>query len=82
MRLGAMVRKVQIWAMTLGLGVAFALPGCDSTLSDALVKGLGETAATASKGLTDTALAAIEAMFMSKTKPTSTTMGGGTVPSV
>ena len=82
MRLRAVVRKIEIAVMTMGLGVAFALPGCDSTLSDALVKGLGETAATASKGLTDTALAAFEAVFMSKTKPTSTTQGGGSVPSV
>lgn len=82
MRFRAMVRKVQIALMTMSLGAAFALPGCDPDVSDALVNGLGSTAVAASKGITETAFAAIQAMFTSDPKPASQTMGGGTVPSV
>ncbi|HOW70826.1 MAG TPA: hypothetical protein PKY77_09515 [Phycisphaerae bacterium] len=82
MRLRAMVRKLEIALMTMGLGAAFSIPGCDPDVSNALINGLGETAVAASQGITETAFQAIQAMFTSGTQPASTTMGGGTVPSV
>jgi len=76
-----MVRKVQIGLMTVGLGAACALPGCDPDVANALLNGLGETAVAATTGIAETSFEAIKAMFGSTT-PASTTITPGTVPSV